>query len=51
MTDKEMEKLLTNLQTNLAIIEQNDDLRMYALGEALVKKAIGNLSEILDKMN
>ena len=50
MTDKELEELLTRFQTNLAIVQANDDLNHSSAGQDLVEKAIENLDGILTKL-
>ena len=50
MTDKELEKVLTMFQTNLAVVQAGFDLRRSDKGQELVEKAIGNLSQIIDKL-
>ena len=50
MTDKEMEVLLTRFQTNLAIVEANDDLQHSTKGQELVEMAITNLDAILTQL-
>ena len=50
MTDKEMEVLLTRFQTNLAVVEANDDLRHSPNGQDLVEMAIKNLDAILTQL-
>jgi len=50
MTDKELEELLTMFQTNLAIVQANDDLNHSTAGQELVEKAIKNLDGVLTKL-
>ena len=51
MTDKEMKKLLTRFQTNLAVVQANDDLQHSSKGQDLVEKAVENLDSILTKLD
>ena len=50
MKDKELEKLITMFQTNLAVVQANDSLGPFAAGKDLVQKAIKNLDSILTKL-